>query len=88
MSVLYREVTNEKRKGYDIVDYDSSVCIENAKMFKDQLSIATVNGALGFFLNIGKEYIAITQSYLKKNKKSKITEIHSNNLAQSGVGMV
>ena len=88
MAVLYREVTFEKKGKYSIVDYDSAKCVANADMFKDNLSIATVNGALGFFLNIGKEYLMITQSYLKKQNKMKNTKQQSSSLVENGVGTV
>lgn len=89
MAVLYREITHEKKDKYDIVEYDGTRCSQNAKLFKDKLSIATVNGAVSFFLNIGKEYLVIMQSSLKAQMKSKqITEIQMNNLVKSGVGTV
>lgn len=87
MGVLYREVTHEKKGKYDIVEYDSSKCIENANKFKDAMSIGTVNGAAAFFLNIGKEYQIIMQSYLKSKNKKRITEIHKHSLEKNGVGI-
>lgn len=86
MGVLYREVTNEKKGKYDIVEYDSSQSLINADLFKESLSIATVNGAAAFFLNIGREYNIVLQSYSRIMKKKKTTEIQDNSLAKSGDG--
>lgn len=86
MGVLYRPINNLKNKGYDIVPYDSVSSLQNAKLFQDKLSIATVNGAAAFFLSIGQEYLIILQSYLKSRKRKQTIEIPNNNSAKSGVG--
>jgi len=86
MGVLYRPINNLKKKGYDIVPYDSVDSLESAKVFQDKLSIATVNGAAAFFLSIGKEYLTILQSYLKNRKRKSTIEIPNNNSTKSGVG--
>lgn len=86
MGVLYRPINNLKKKGYDIVPYDSVNSLQNAKLFQDKLSIATVNGAAAFFLSIGKEYLTILQSYLKSRKRKSTIEIPNNNSTKSGVG--
>ena len=87
MAILYREITFEKKNKYSIEEYDSSKCVKVADIFKEKLSIATVNGALGFFLNIGKEYLATMQYSFNKKNKMKGTKQQNSNLVESGVGM-
>ena len=91
MSVLYRPITHKVKKGYDVEPYDFSKAEEVAKVFKDKLSINTVHGALGFFLNLGQEYMQISVAYLgkqaKKMKKKSDTEPMKTPLVQNGDGI-
>ena len=88
MAILYRPITRRRGKKYAIEEYDSTKCMENAELFKDALSIATVNGASGFFLTIAKEYLSVMRlSFNKKQKQMKKTlEIQSSSLERNGVG--
>tara|TARA_R110002167_G_scaffold109315_2_gene278679 strand:- start:4565 stop:5239 length:675 start_codon:yes stop_codon:yes gene_type:complete len=88
MAILYRPITNKKKNKYDIEEYDSTKCMQNAEKFKDALSIATVNGASGFFLIIAEEYQVVLQSYLNKQQKKmkKTTKMQKNSLTTNGVG--
>tara|TARA_R100000655_G_scaffold26970_1_gene55290 strand:+ start:461 stop:1108 length:648 start_codon:yes stop_codon:yes gene_type:complete len=89
MAILYRPITKSKGKKYAIEEYDSTKCMKNAEIFKDRLSIATVNGASGFFLTIATEYLNILRLSLnqKQKKMMKDIEIQNSNLEKSGVGM-
>lgn len=69
MAILYRPITKQKKGKYDIKDYDSDTNFERAQLFKDSLSVATVNGAANFFLTIGVEYQTAMQLSLKKQQK-------------------
>lgn len=68
MAILYRPVTDKKKGKYNIEDYDYRTASKRALLFKDNLSIDTVNGAAAFFLTIGIDYIQITQAYSKTMK--------------------
>ena len=87
MAVLYRPVIKQNKKK-KIEDYDSTKCMKTADIFKEALSVATVNGASNFFLTIAKEYLSVLQSSLSKKQKKmlKDTEIQKSNLITSGVG--
>ena len=87
MGVLYREITFEKKGKYTIEEYDSLKALKNAELFKDNLSIGTVNGAAAFFLNIGKEYQAIMLSSFKANSKKMLSKQQNKRSVESGVGM-
>tara|TARA_Y100001938_G_C8040002_1_gene405636 strand:+ start:412 stop:1053 length:642 start_codon:yes stop_codon:yes gene_type:complete len=88
MAILYRPVIKRKNKKYNIEDYDSTKCLKVAEIFKDALSVATVNGASNFFLTIAKEYLNVLQLYSNKKKNKKKTYMtQNNNLATNGVGM-
>ena len=88
MAILYRPVVKRKNKKYNIEDYDSTKCLKVAEIFKDALSVATVNGASNFFLTIAKEYLNVLQLYSNKKKNKKKTYMtQNNNLATNGVGM-
>ena len=87
MGVLYREITFEKKGKYTIEEYDSLKALKNAELFKDKLSIGTVNGAAAFFLNIGKEYQAIMLSSFKANSKKMLSKQQNKRSVESGVGM-
>ena len=90
MGVLYREIVKKKKDKYTIVDYDSTRCIKNAELFKENLSVATTQGASTFFLTIGKELQKSLQlSSNKQQKKMKKTyKQKKSNLATNGVGIV
>ena len=90
MSVLYREIVKKKNNKYTIVDYDSTRCIKNAELFKENLSVATTQGASSFFLIIGKELQkSLLLSSNKQQKKMKKTyKQKKSNLATNGVGIV
>ena len=87
MGVLYREITFEKKGKYTIEEYDSLKALKNAELFKDKLSIGTVNGAAAFFLNIGKEYQAIMLSSFKANSKKMKSKLQNKRSVESGDGM-
>lgn len=86
MGVLYREITFEKKGKYSIEEYDSSKALKNADLFKDKLSIGTVNGAAAFFLSIGKEYQMIMLSSFKAKSKKMLSKQQSKPLVKSGDG--
>ena len=69
MAILYRPIVSQKKKKYAIEDYDADKCFDRAQVFKDNLSVATVNGAATFFLTIGVEYQAVMKSSLNKQTK-------------------
>lgn len=69
MAILYRPITSQKKKRYAIEEYDSDKSFDRANLFKDNLSVATVNGAASFFLTIGKEYQVALQSSLSKQQR-------------------
>jgi len=69
MAILYRPITSQKKKKYAIEEYDSDKSFDRANLFKDNLSVATVNGAASFFLTIGKEYQVALQSSLSKQQR-------------------
>ena len=69
MAILYRPITSRKKKKYAIEEYDSDKSFDRANLFKDNLSVATVNGAASFFLTIGKEYQVALQSSLSKHQR-------------------
>ena len=74
MAILYRPIIKQEKDKYEIEDYNFVTAKERAKIFKDKLSVSTVNGAASFFLNIGMDYINITQHYL--NNHSRKTRRH------------
>ena len=89
MAILYRPITSRKKKKYAIEEYDSESSFDRANLFKDNLSVATVNGAASFFLTIGKEYQIALQSSLSKQQKEmmKKKELQTQTTSiQSGVG--
>lgn len=73
MSILYRPVTSKKKKKYSIEEY-TGVSDKRAEMFRDKLSIATVNGASSFFLHIGNEYHMSLLSSLSKEQRKTMNE--------------
>lgn len=87
MAILYRPITSKKKKKYSIQEYDG-VDMKRAKMFKDKLSIATVNGASSFFLHIGNEYHMTLLSSLNKEQRETMKKEWQTvtTSVQSGVG--
>lgn len=90
MAILYRPIVKQKKNKYTIEEYDDNSSFERANLFKDKLSVATVNGAANFFLTIGMEYQTVIKSSLikqqnlmKKKKEDLQTKMTS---TQSGVG--
>jgi hypothetical protein len=69
MAILYRPITEQEKDKDEIEEYDFRSAKERAKLFKDKLSVSTVNGAAGFFLNIGMDYINTTQHFLKNQPR-------------------
>lgn len=92
MSILYRPVTDKKKGKYKIEDYDYRTATKRALLFKDNLSIDTVNGAAAFFLTIGIDYIQITQAYSKtlnsRAARRKASKQMKNSLMKSMDGTV
>ena len=87
MAILYRPITSKKKKKYSIQEYDG-VDMKRAEMFRNKLSIATVNGASSFFLHIGKEYHMSLLSSLSKEQKEMMRDDWQTQttLVQNGVG--
>ena len=92
MSILYRPVTDKKKGKYKIEDYDYRTATKRALLFKDNLSIDTVNGAAAFFLTIGIDYIQITRAYSKtlnsRAARRKASKQMKNSLMKSMDGTV
>lgn len=90
MAILYRPILSKKKKRYRIEDYDSDKSFDRANLFRDELSVATVNGAASFFLNIGLEYQNVLQSSLSKEQKKMMKKKEDYQIkttsTQSGVG--
>lgn len=70
MAILYRPIIKSDGDKYEIEEYDFRTAKERAKIFKDKLSVNTVNGAAGFFLSIAMDYIAITQQSLSNQPRT------------------
>jgi hypothetical protein len=90
MAILYRPVTKKKGDKYRIEEYDFKTAKKRAEMFKEELSVDTVNGAAAFFLNIAVGYLNITQQFLDKmNRKQRRKAIRQmrNNLTKNTGGM-
>ncbi len=87
MAILYRPITSKKKKKYSIQEYDG-VDMKRADMFKDKLSIATVNGASSFFLHIGNEYhMSLLSSLSKEQKEMMRNDWQTQTISvQNGVG--
>ena len=91
MAILYRPITKQKGDKYDIEEYDYITASKRAKIFKDNLSVNTVNGAAGFFLTIATDYITTTQVYLKnlpRKTKRKLLRQKKNSLTKNMAGTV
>ena len=90
MAVLYRPIVKIKKNKYSIEDYDGDSAFERAVLFRDNLSVASVNGAANFFLTIGVEYQAVMKLSLSKEQKQmmkKKGDLQTTTTSiQSGVG--
>ena len=85
MSILYRPIIEQKDEKYKIEEYDYKTAKTRAKLFKDNLSVDTVNGACSFFLTIATDYIAIMQAYsksLSRKERRKLLRQKKNNLTK------
>ena len=69
VAILYRPIVERKGDKYTIEEYDFLEAHKRAKLFKEHLSVETVNGAAGFFLAIAMDYIATTAPSSKSLKK-------------------
>jgi len=91
MAILYRPITEQKGDKYKIEDYDYLTANKRAKIFKDNLSINTVNGAASFFLTIATDYINTMQVYSKnltRKQRRKILRQKKINLKKDMAGTV
>ena len=91
MAILYRPITEQKGEKYKIEDYDFLTASKRAELFKDNLSISTVNGAASFFLTIATNYIQITRKSLQKmtrRQRRKILKQKKNSLTKNTVGTI
>lgn len=89
MAILYRPVTKKKGDKYNIEDYDYKTANKRAKLFKDELSVDTVNGAAAFFLNIAVSYLNITRQFSKtmnRTQRRKAIRQMKNNLTKNTAG--
>ena len=86
MAILYRPVTKRKGDKYRIEEYDFKTAKHRAKLFKEELSVDTVNGAAAFFLTIAVQYLSITRQFsekLNRKQRRKATRQMKNNLAKN-----
>lgn len=91
MAILYRPITEQKGDKYKVEDYDFRTAKKRAEIFRDNLSVDTVNGAASFFLTIATDYIATTQVYsknLSRRERRKLLRQKKNNLTKSTAGTV
>jgi len=91
MAILYRPITEQKGDKYKVEDYDFRTAKKRAEIFKDNLSVDTVNGAASFFLTIATDYIATTQVYsknLSRRERRKLLRQKKNNLTKNMAGTV
>lgn len=91
MAILYRPIIEQNGEKYKVEDYDYRTAKKRAELFRDNLSIDTVNGASSFFLTIATDYIATTQVYsqsLSRRERRKLLRQKKNNLAKNTVGTV
>ena len=88
MAILYRPLTKKKGDKYNIEEYDFKTAKKRAEMFKQELSVDTVNGAAAFFLNIAVGYLKITQEYSKLNRRTrrKLSKQKKNYLTKGTAG--
>ena len=91
MAILYRPIIEQNGEKYKVEDYDYRTAKKRAELFRDNLSIDTVNGASSFFLTIATDYIATTQVYsqsLSRRERRKLLRQKKNNSARNTVGTV
>jgi len=72
VSILYREIEEEKNGKYVIKDYEPSK--ERAEEFKN-LSMEVVYSASNFFLSLGAELVEIMPNFIQPEEKLQMTEI-------------
>lgn len=77
LAVLYRPVIKRKKDKYIIEDYNIENYKDRVKLFKDNLSIDTVYGAMVFFYNIAKNYSMNMLSYLTNQTKKKSIQLQN-----------
>jgi len=91
MAILYRPITEQKGDKYKIEEYDFRSAKKRAKIFRDNLSVNTVNGAASFFLTIATDYISTMQVYsknLSRRERRKLLKQKKNNLKKNMAGIV
>ncbi len=91
MAILYRPVTKRKGDKYRIEEYDFKTAKHRAKLFKEELSVDTVNGAAAFFLSIAVQYLSITRQFsekLNRKQRRKATRQMKSNLAKNMGGII
>ena len=89
MAILYRPITKKKGDKYRIEDYDFKTAKKRAEMFKDELSVDTVNGAAAFFLSIAVGYLNITRKFsetMNRRQRRKAIRQMKNNLTKNTAG--
>ena len=72
MSILYREVENEKDGKYTIKEYKPSK--KRAESFKE-LPMDIVYAASNFFLTLGQELVGTMPNYLNQEEMKKVEEL-------------
>ena len=72
MSILYREVKEEKDGKYIIEKYEPSK--DRAELFKD-LSMNVVYSASNFFLSLGEELLTTMPNFIPKEEKKQMIKI-------------
>jgi len=91
MAILYRPITEQKGEKYKVEEYDFRTAKKRAEIFKDNLSVNTVNGAASFFLTIATDYISTMQVYsksLSRKERRKLLRQKKNNLTKNMAGTV
>ena len=91
MAILYRPITEQKGDKYKIEEYDFRSAKKRAEIFRDNLSVNTVNGAASFFLTIATDYISTMQVYTKslsRRERRKLLKQKKNNLKKNMAGIV
>ena len=91
MAILYRPIIEQKGDKYKIEEYDFRSAKKRAEIFRDNLSVNTVNGAASFFLTIGMDYISTMQVYsknLSRRERRKLLKQKKNNLKKNMDGIV
>jgi len=91
MAILYRPITEQKGEKYKVEEYDFRTAKKRAEIFRDNLSVNTVNGAASFFLTIATDYISTMQVYsknLSRKERRKLLRQKKNNLTKNMAGTV